>query len=97
MGKRNRHSKPKQQIAFNPPMDLAVGDCIAVRPGVKDPDYGRDIGGWQGRVTEIERNSLPPISSPHRYDTMITMEAVSKQSVADEDQFVAELHKLGIT
>jgi hypothetical protein len=54
MGKRNRHLKPKQPIAANPPIDLAVGDCIIVRPGVKDPDYGWDIGGWQGRVTEIE-------------------------------------------
>lgn len=28
---------------------------------------------------------------------MITMETVSGQSIADEDQFVAELHQLGIT
>jgi hypothetical protein len=28
---------------------------------------------------------------------MITMETVSRQSIADEDQFVTELHQLGIT
>lgn len=28
---------------------------------------------------------------------MITMDMVSKKSIADEDQFVAELHRLGIT
>lgn len=38
-----------------------------------------------------------PILSPYRYDTMITMETVSRQSIADEDQLVAELHQLGIT
>jgi len=31
------------------------------------------------------------------YDTMITMEIVSRQSIAEEDQFVTELHQLGIT
>jgi hypothetical protein len=38
MGKRNRQSKPKRQIADKPSMDLAVGDCIVVKSGVKDPD-----------------------------------------------------------
>jgi hypothetical protein len=37
------------------------------------------------------------IPSLNRYDTMITMDNVSRQSIADEDQFVAELHQLGIT
>ncbi|MGH9840870.1 MAG: calcium-binding protein [Blastocatellia bacterium] len=30
-----------------------VGDSIVVKPGVKDPDLGGDIGGWQGRITEF--------------------------------------------
>jgi hypothetical protein len=28
-----------------------IGDAVAVKAGVEDPDDGRDIGGWQGRVT----------------------------------------------
>ncbi|MGH9769776.1 MAG: calcium-binding protein [Blastocatellia bacterium] len=30
--------------------DLKVGDSVVVKPGVKDPDTGGDIGGWQGRI-----------------------------------------------
>jgi len=54
MSKRNRHSKKTQAIPLNPVTNLEVGDCIVVKPGVKDPDYGFDISGWQGRITEIE-------------------------------------------
>lgn len=53
MGKRDRHAKPGRRIA-NQPVDLIIGDSIIVKPGVKDPDFGVDIGGWQGRVTEID-------------------------------------------
>lgn len=45
----------------------------------------------------VEETVLLPIPSPNRYDTMITMETVSRQSLADEDQFVAELNQLGVT
>lgn len=31
------------------------GDSVRVKPGVKDPDLGFDIGGWQGRVYQVER------------------------------------------
>jgi hypothetical protein len=70
MGKRNRHSKPKQRTADNAPMDLRIGDCIVVRPGVKDPDYGRDIGGWQGRVTEIESYQEGKITIMFQWDSL---------------------------
>jgi len=30
-----------------------VGDSVAVKSGIKDPDFSFDIGGWQGRVSEI--------------------------------------------
>ena len=33
-------------------IDLSVGDSVVVKPSVKDPDLGIDIGGWQGRVSE---------------------------------------------
>lgn len=55
MSKRNRHAKARQPIV-NQPANLTIGDSIIVKPGVKDPDFGVDIGGWQGRVTEIEDN-----------------------------------------
>ncbi len=34
--------------------DFRVGDCVRVKDGVKDPDFGADIGGWQGRISNID-------------------------------------------
>ena len=31
----------------------AISESVAVKPGVTDPDTGRDIGGWQGRIGAI--------------------------------------------
>jgi len=31
-----------------------VGDCVRVKDGVQDPDFGGDIGGWQGRISSID-------------------------------------------
>lgn len=31
-----------------------VGDSVVVEPGIQDPDFGVDIGGWQGRVTNVD-------------------------------------------
>ncbi len=35
-------------------MELHVGDSVAVKPGVLDPDFGIDISGWQGRIEELD-------------------------------------------
>ena len=37
-------------------IDLKVGDSVVVNPRVKDPDLGIDIGGWQGRVSEADKD-----------------------------------------
>ena len=34
-------------------LGFEVGDSVAVMLGTSDPDLGIDIGGWQGRVTDI--------------------------------------------
>ena len=31
------------------------GDCVKTKPGVRDPDWGSDIAGWQGRILEFEK------------------------------------------
>ena len=31
-----------------------IGDCVRVKPGIKDPDFGTEIGGWQGRISNID-------------------------------------------
>ncbi len=86
MGKRNRHSKPKQQIADAPPVHLAVGDCIVVKPGVKDPDYGRDIGGWQGRVTEIESYQPGKVTIMFQWDSLSLKAMPSSMIRHDEEK-----------
>lgn len=35
-------------------MEIKIGDCVRVKPGVKNPDYEYDLCGWQGRVTHID-------------------------------------------
>jgi len=30
-----------------------IGESVVVKPGVTDPDTGRDIGGWQARISAI--------------------------------------------
>jgi len=30
-----------------------IGESVVVKPGISDPDTGHDIGGWQGRISEI--------------------------------------------
>lgn len=35
-------------------MSLKVGDSVIVLNGTLDPDFGFDIGGWQGRVHSID-------------------------------------------
>jgi hypothetical protein len=34
-------------------MEMKTGDVVRVKSGVKDVDFDIDIGGWQGRVTEV--------------------------------------------
>ena len=32
-----------------------IGQSVAIKPGITDPDHGFDMSGWQGRVTENHR------------------------------------------
>ena len=70
MSKRIRHPKKTQPGFQNPTTDLKVGDCIVVKPGVKDPDYGIDIGGWQGRITEIESYQPGQVTIMLQWDSL---------------------------
>lgn len=46
--------------------NLKVGDSVIVKPGVKDPDTGGDIGGWQGRVSGFDKYNRGPLRSGDR-------------------------------
>ncbi|MDU9049814.1 MAG: calcium-binding protein [Candidatus Electrothrix sp. Rat3] len=39
-------------------MNFQLNDSVVVKAGVKDPDTGMDLGGWQGRIAEIEEDNL---------------------------------------
>jgi len=70
MSKRIRHHKKTQPTSQRLSIDLKVGDCLRVKPGVKDPNYGFDIGGWQGRVTEIETYQPPQLTIMFQWDSL---------------------------
>jgi len=39
-------------------MKLKIGDSVIVKPGIKEPDLEEfEIGGWQGRIVEIDTKS----------------------------------------
>jgi hypothetical protein len=46
---RKRHKSNKQ---LTPQKNFSIGESVVVNSGVTDPDYGFDMSGWQGRVTE---------------------------------------------
>jgi len=55
--------------------DFKVGDSVIVKQGVLDPDFGTDIGGWQGRIVTIERQSnLIGIVTIERQSNLIGIE-----------------------
>ena len=70
MSKRIWHPKKTQSTHQVPTTDFKIGDCIVVKPGVKDPDYGIDISGWQGRVTEIESYQPSKITIMFQWDSL---------------------------
>jgi hypothetical protein len=57
----NRGESPPTQPGETT-LPFKVGDSVVVKRGVQDPDFGGDLGGWQGRVTEIDtRPPDPPL------------------------------------
>jgi len=38
----------------------APGNSVRVKPAVIDPDFGCDLGGWQGRVVKVQARVKPP-------------------------------------
>ena len=48
--RKERRKRKDQEIR----VQIQIGDSVLVKPGISDPDFGIDIGGWQGRICEIE-------------------------------------------
>jgi hypothetical protein len=53
----------KKQSNNTQPVSYQVGDSVVVNPGVNSPDYGGDISGWQGRITELitDQDDVPTV------------------------------------
>lgn len=67
-------------------IDLEIGDSVAVKSGVKDPDTGSDIGGWQGRVIDFDVSDDEAILVGLEWDSLTlkqTPAGVFEQCVKD--------------
>jgi hypothetical protein len=53
-----------------------IGDSVVVKPGILDPEFRIDIGGWQGRIKEIDDENTVFI----RWDS-ITLLGISRETV----------------
>jgi len=51
--KKRRKRRRRRSKARSEGPGFQVGDSMAVKTGVLDPDFGIEIGGWRGRVSEI--------------------------------------------
>jgi hypothetical protein len=58
------------------PRKFQIGDTIKVKEGTIDPDFGFEIGGWHGQITEIdddqvciELDSITLSETPDKYFT----------------------------
>ena len=47
-----------EKIAGDNVMAFMIGESVVVKSGVVDPDFGTDIGGWQGRVKEVDDDTV---------------------------------------
>ncbi len=55
---------------------LAIGDSVAVRPGVTERGSGRDLGGWQGRIVELANR---------REQLIVAWDSVTLKNLLPED------------
>ncbi len=75
--------------------ELKVGDSVVVKPGVKDPDMGFDIGGWQGRIEDVYDEEDTVLI---RWDS-ITLQDMSHELIiqCEKENLYWEYMILGIT
>jgi hypothetical protein len=58
--RRNRHTRAQANTRERPAGSYRKGDAVRVKPGTPCPDAPNlDIGGWQGRVTDVSHVNEP--------------------------------------
>ena len=50
--KKRRRRRRRRRKARRGDARFEAGDSVVVKPGTVDPDFGVEIGGWQGRIAE---------------------------------------------
>lgn len=77
---------------------LQPNDIVRVKPGIEDPDFGGDIGGWQGRVTEIDTTNPEDVLVMIEWDAN-TLNCMSRAylKACFADGFDHEHMKLGVS
>lgn len=85
-----------------PSFPFEVGESVAVKPGLHDPDFGDDMSGWQGRVIEIEEHPPEPPIVTVQWDSLtlrnmprISIERAEKEGLdwSEMNLYVTELEK----
>ena len=62
------------------PAKFALGDLVRVRSGVTDPDFPDiPLGGWAGKITEVEDGDLPLYLIRWNQDTLKNMHPVYRK------------------
>lgn len=84
---------PSQQAAKTLP--FKVGDSVVVKQGVQDPDFGDDMSGWQGTITEID--ARPPDSPlvTILWDS-ITLQNMSRTTIARAEKERLDWSTMGL-
>jgi len=63
-------------------MNFHIGDPVRVKAGVRDPDDPNfDIGGWQGRVTDISHANEPQEPTIGLAWDSLTLKVMPQQSI----------------
>lgn len=71
-------------------LELEIGDSVVVKAGTEDDDLGIDLGGWQGRITEI----LP---GEKGYKDLVTVEWDSITLQNTPDAVIEECEEQGLS
>ncbi|MGO8749738.1 MAG: hypothetical protein ACLQNE_27600 [Thermoguttaceae bacterium] len=87
MSKRQRKRRPSAPSRFK------VGDCVRVKPGIRDDDYpDMPLGGWAGKISEVGKRGTYSVRwSPK---TLASIHPICKKRSAI-DGTVLEEHWLG--
>ena len=70
-----------------------VGDSVKVKNGIKDPDFGIDISGWQGQISETDNDiicitwdSVTLSNYPDKYITQCEEEGLDWETIYLENE-----------